>query len=50
VADALWKTVMSMDGMLANFLTLLSRLLCAVQPMHDKKQPFTETELSAIFP
>ena len=49
VADALWKTVMSMDGMLANFLAQLSRLLCAVQPMHDKKQPFTETELSPIF-
>ena len=37
------------DGMLANFLTQLSRLLCAVQPMHDKKQPFTETELSPFF-
>ena len=39
-----------MDGMLANFLTQLSRLLCAVQPMHDKTQPFTETELSRFFP
>ena len=27
VADALWKTVMSMDGMLANFLAQLSHLL-----------------------
>ena len=49
VADALWKTVMSMDGMLANFLTELSHLLCTVQPVHDKKQPFTETELSPNF-
>ena len=49
VADALWKTVMSMDGMLAIFLTQLSHLLCTVQPVHHKKQPFTETELSPIF-
>ena len=49
VADALWKTVMSMDGMLANFLTQLSHLLCTVQPMREKKQPCTETELSPIF-
>ena len=41
---------MSMDGMLANFLTQLSRLLCTVQPMREKKQPCTETELSPIFP
>ena len=41
---------MSMDGMLANFLTQLSRLLCTVQPMREKKQPCTETELSRFFP
>ena len=35
--DALWKTVMIMDGMLANFLTQLFRLLCAVKPTRDKK-------------
>ena len=29
-----------------HFLTQLSHLLCTVQPVHNNKQPFTETELS----
>ena len=50
VSDALCKTVMNMAGMLAIFLTQLSHLLCTVQPMREKKQPCTETELSRFFP
>ena len=49
VSDAVCKTVMSMDGMLANFLTQLSHLLCTVPPVHNNIKLFTETELSPIF-
>ena len=40
VADALCKTVISMDGTLANSLTQLSHMPRNVQPVHTKKQLF----------